>query len=620
MQKPKSKKPYKSLFSNAMWSFRHMLRFAPASFFLLAMLIPVNIGMAWGELYLPSLVVAQVTDGVPAREAVLTVGGLLFLLAVGTAVRNILRIQSDAKMGIYRTYVTDMLNRKSLSLFYETWEQKKTRDLHSRAEQATQMWNGVQPTTDIPRKTLQLIEAVLSYILFGTVISFASPWLLPLITVAPVVNWLCVRAYQKWEYAHRENWTDIDRKLWYVSAKPGDYHVAKDIRIYSMADWFTSVYRSLVSDREVWDTRLRWRSFLSRIADLLVILIRDGGAYALLISMTVRGEIPVDRFVLYFGAISSFASFVGTIMSTWTSLHGVSLNLCDLREYLDLPDDKNDGTTSLPDKLPEIRFEHVSYRYDGTDTDTLHDISFTIAPGEKIALVGLNGAGKTTLVKLLCGLYTPAKGQILVDGHPVSDYKREDYYTLFAPVFQDVRTGFFSLAETVSALPEAQTDMARVEECLMLAGLGDKIATLPEGIHTPLDKQFHKNGMELSGGETQKLMLARALYKDAPVLVLDEPTAALDPIAESRMYEEYHRMSAGKSALFISHRLASTRFCDRILVLDGGQIIETGTHETLLAASGKYSELYALQSCWYRDEGNESDTGDISEEMGEETI
>ncbi len=610
MAKSKPKKPYKSLPSNAWWSYRHMLRYAPASFFFLVLTVPVNIGIAWGELVLPSLVVEQVTSGASVSGALYTVGGLLLLLTLGTVLKNIFRTQADAHMGFYRTHVTALVNRKSLGVFYETYEKKKIRDLHDRALQACEMWDGVQPTTDIPKKTLQLMEAVACYILFGTVISFASPWLLPLLTFAPAVNWFCARAYQKWEYSHRECWADIDRKLAYVHAKPGDYHVAKDIRIYGMTEWFASLYKSLVAEREVWDWRLRWRSFLSRIADLLVILLRDGAAYALLISMTLRGEITVDKFVLYFAAISSFASFIGTIMSTWTSLHGVSLTLCDLREYLDLPDDGNTGTQSVADMPlpPEIVFEHVSYRYDGAETDTLRDISFTIRPGEKIALVGLNGAGKTTLVKLLCGLYRPTAGRILLNGVPVENYRLSEYYTLFAPVFQDVRTGFFTLAEMVSALPESEMDMERVMACIRLAGLEEKIAALPDGIRTPLDKQFHKNGIELSGGETQKLMLARALYKDAPILVLDEPTSALDPIAESRMYEEYHRMSAGKSALFISHRLASTRFCDRIFVLDGGQIIEVGNHETLLTAGGKYSELFELQSCWYRD--TEKDGGE----------
>lgn len=252
-------------------------------------------------------------------------------------------------------------------------------------------------------------------------------------------------------------------------------------------------------------------------------------------------------------------------------------------------------------RAPEIVFEHVSFRYDGATEDAIHDLSFTLHAGEKLALVGLNGAGKTTLVKLMCGLYRPTQGTIYYNGVPASAFKRREYYRLFSPVFQSVRTMLFSIAEHVSGRALEQTDLQRVEACLRQAGLWDKVASLPKGVLTPLDKQVDEAGTELSGGEAQKLMLARALYKDAPTLVLDEPTAALDPIAESRIYAEYNAMAQGKSSLFISHRLASTAFCDRVLYLENGCIAEEGTHAELLRRGGKYKELFDIQSCWYKE-------------------
>ena len=240
------------------------------------------------------------------------------------------------------------------------------------------------------------------------------------------------------------------------------------------------------------------------------------------------------------------------------------------------------------------------FRYEGAERDTIHNLSLKIRSGEKLALVGLNGAGKTTLVKLLCGLYRPTSGEILYNGIPQSDFCREDYYRLISPVFQEVRTAFFSLAETVSGKSVAETDLERAERCMRQAGLGPKIDALPDGIHTKLNKKVHENGTELSGGEAQKLMLARALYKDAPMLVLDEPTAALDPISESRLYAEFNAFAEGKTALFISHRLASTSFCDRIILLEEGSIAEEGTHQELIAANGKYRQLFDIQSGWYK--------------------
>ena len=292
-------------------------------------------------------------------------------------------------------------------------------------------------------------------------------------------------------------------------------------------------------------------------------------------------------------------------MTAWTALQTASLVLCDFREYLDLPDGGAGGKERADAHLthaPQIVFDHVSFRYDGAEEDTLRDISLTLHSGERVALVGTNGAGKTTLVKLLCGLYAPTAGEVRVDGVPVGDFAREEYYRLFSPVFQDVQTAFFSLAETVAGEVGSHLDRARAERCMRRAGLGKKLDSLPLGIDTRLDKQVNKDGIELSGGEAQKLMMARALYKDAPVLVLDEPTAALDPIAENEIYLQYRDMTEGKTSLFISHRLASTRFCDRILFLKDGKIAEEGTHSELIALGGEYAKLFEIQSCWYRDD------------------
>ena len=494
-------------------------------------------------------------------------------------------------------------------MFYQAYEKKEVRDLSERAIMASQMWNGRHPLTDIIKDGFGIIENIMGYLLFGTVISFASPFLVPLLTIAPIVNLISVRLYNKWEYAHREKITDLNQKLGFAEALPNDFSAAKDIRIYSMSSWLKECFHDLSAERAKWDKQDIGRRFLSRIADLLVILIRDGGAYALLISLFLRGEITVDRFILYFAAISSFASWVGGIIDYWNNIHSNSLSICDLRDYLDYldyPDQDGSGEAKSEDYLgtaPEIVFDKVCFRYDGASEDTINELSFKLHHGEKLALVGLNGAGKTTIVKLLCGLYVPTSGEIRINGMPLGAFKRDDYYRLISPVFQDIRTAFYSLAETVSGQSLNDTDIMKAEACMRRAGLSEKLDALPEGIFTRLNKSVDKNGTELSGGEAQKLMLARALYKDAPLLVLDEPTAALDPIAESEIYQEYNKMAGNKTSLFISHRLASTAFCDRILFLKDGCVEEEGTHEELVKKSGAYKELFDIQSCWYKERG-----------------
>lgn len=599
------KRPAYSVFSNLAWSLKMLLKYSKAAFFITVLFIPINIGLRYLEIYLPSLVVSEVTNGQTFHRAMVSTGVIMLLIMLGYIIIQTLSHIRNSALGIYRYKMTNLVTRKQLSMFYQTYEQKDVRDLAGRASIATQMWDGVQPLTDIVYSGFGMLENLLGYILFGSVISFASPWLVPILTLAPVVNILSVKAYNKWEYAHRRKMTDLNQKLDYVEELPDDFSAAKDIRIYSMASWLRECYRDLSEQREKWDRTTVIKSFLSRIADLTVILIRDGGAYALLINLFYHGEIDVDEFVLYFAAISSFASWVGGIISCWNKANTVSLKLCDFREFTDYPEYDGSGAAKAADHMdtvPEIEFRKVCFRYDGAEQDTIHNLSLKIKSGEKLALVGLNGAGKTTLVKLLCGLYRPASGEIYFNGVPLSDFKRDDYYKLISPVFQEIRTAFFSLAETVSGKSTAETDLKKAEECMRQAGLGPKIDALPDGIHTRLNKKIHENGTELSGGEAQKLMLARALYKDAPLLILDEPTAALDPIAESKIYTEFNVMSKGKTSLFISHRLASTSFCDRIILLENGNITEEGTHQELVAANGRYKELFDIQSCWYKDD------------------
>ena len=249
-----------------------------------------------------------------------------------------------------------------------------------------------------------------------------------------------------------------------------------------------------------------------------------------------------------------------------------------------------------------IELEHVSFTYPGSRVPTLKDLNLAIRPGEKIALVGLNGAGKSTLVKLLCGLYRPTSGTIRVGGRPLSSFGREEYFSMIAAVFQDVKLLPLTIAQNVASDNGENIDRQRVRQCLSLAGLWEMVDGLPQKEDTPLGRGVLDDGIDLSGGERQKVWMARAFYKEAPILILDEPTAALDPLAEQEIYEKYVEMSEGRTSLFISHRLASTRFCDRIWLMENGRITEQGSHEELMEKNGAYARLFAVQGKYYRKE------------------
>ena len=341
-----------------------MLRGTPASFFVMAAGVPLGVLLAWAELRLPALVVSEVTGGQTFLHAALAVGALLVLTFLAVGLRDFCKTILEAQESRYRFYLTSCLEEKSMAMFYQTYEKKQTRDQRKRAEEASYMMNGKVPLCQVPNLMTELIRNALCYALFGTILSRISPLLLVLLTLAALVNLLCVRAYNRYEYASRGERTDIGRRLRYVSKNAADFAAAKDIRIYGMATWLRETFSDLFRQDTAWSARLNRRLLLGRLVDLLVILLRDGGAYALLLVMAVRGELRPDEFVLYFSAISGFATFIGNMISAWNEMQTASLKVSDYRQFMELPDTDGTGTAHAADHrehAPEITFDHVSF-------------------------------------------------------------------------------------------------------------------------------------------------------------------------------------------------------------------------------------------------------------------
>ena len=318
--------------------------------------------------------------------------------------------------------------------------------------------------------------------------------------------------------------------------------------------------------------------------------------------MALNDGLRVSEFLLYFTAVTTFTEWVMGILREMSTLQKESLDISRIREFLDYPEPfKFENGEEIPKAAGyELKLKNASFRYPGADADTIHEINLTVHPGEKLAIVGLNGAGKTTLVKLLCGLLDPTQGAVLLNGRDIREFDRRKYYALFSAVFQEFSVLDVTIAEQI-AQSRDNIDYKRIDDCVEKAGLTSMIEKLPEGLQTHMGREVYLDGVLFSGGQMQRLMLARALYKNGPILLLDEPTAALDPIAENDIYMKYNDMTAGKTSVFISHRLASTRFCDRIIFIADGNIAEEGTHESLLALGGAYAKLFEVQSRYYQE-------------------
>ena len=395
-----------------------------------------------------------------------------------------------------------------------------------------------------------------------------------------------------------------------ISGEMNDYNLGKDIRLYNLADFYERVGKKIIRDNRASFTKLQNKRFLVDIPTDVISLVKNCALYLLVSLCAIRGVFGAGSVIKYVSAVQRLSDAVTMIIYYLNDIRSNTPFVEDYMRYFDLPRKMYQGSLPIEKRAfcndgdydYKIEFRDVSFKYPGCEEYALRHLNLTFKIGERLAVVGRNGSGKTTFIKLLCRLYDPTEGRILLNGIDISKYDYDEYMRVFTVVFQDFRLFSFRLSENVAA--GLEIDEKYCEKCLEEVGFGDKLEELPEGINTYLYKNFDKNGIEISGGEAQKIALARALYKNAPFIILDEPTAALDPISEAAIYEQFNGIVGNKTAVYISHRLASCRFCDEIAVFDGGKIVEMGTHEGLIAQDGKYRELWDAQAGYYQKSEN----------------
>ncbi len=394
---------------------------------------------------------------------------------------------------------------------------------------------------------------------------------------------------------------DVNLQAGKLDELTGDYAYGKDLRLYGMGEGLVQKELELSISWTRAFNRVHLRSgLLDSLGNAADFVLRFG-VYLVLIYASLRGEVSVGSIAQYVSCVTLLLSAATGIVKSITQLAVNNGYLQRWFSFFDIPNEMYQGSLTVEkrdDNEYDLEFRDVSFRYPHSDAWALRHVNFKFKVGEKLAIVGLNGSGKTTFIKLLCRLYDPTEGEILLNGVDIRKYDYDEYMSLFSVVFQDFRLFSVSLGQNVAAGREY--DPARVEDCLRRAGFDRRAETLPRGLETPLYKDFDKDGVEISGGEAQKIALARALYRDAPFIVLDEPTAALDPVSEYQVYSRFNAIAGDRTAVYISHRLASCRFCDKIAVFREGQLVQSGVHADLLAdTAGTYRQLWDAQAKYY---------------------
>ncbi|MBQ3489328.1 MAG: ABC transporter ATP-binding protein [Clostridia bacterium] len=562
--------------------------------------------------YVPIWFSAKLIDALFAEAPVetlilyvtLTVGIVFLLQLLKTYVSHQKNISSSV---MYRMEDWQYAE-KAMRMSYESIESRDVQLLRNRIRMETQtgynrfylhmcMEYAVRYITEI----FCSLALTVSFFMNRTIPLYMKLGLLALLVLTVVCNIMLTAKQKKEEgffYEQNVMRNTVGEKY---SQYIGDYSAGMDIRLYQMAEDIVESQSAL--NREYTEKSLGLHKKLTALTVPQIFLSHalQYMTYLVLIVGAIAGSVSVGSIAKYVSCImmllTSLAKLVAMFQISIVN-HGY---LKRYFSYFDIPNNMYQGSLTVEkrdDNEYYVEFRDVSFKYPGSDVWALRHVNLKFKVGEKLAVVGMNGSGKTTFIKLLCRLYDPAEGEILLNGVNIKKYNYDEYMSVFSVVFQDYRLFAFTLGQNVAA--STDYDEERVKHCLHQAGFKERLETLPNGTETYLFKNYDKNGVEFSGGETQKIALARALYKDAPFIILDEPTAALDPVSEYEVYSNFNRISGEKTAIYISHRLASCRFCDKIAVFDHGEIIQRGSHDELVAdKNGKYYELWHAQAQYY---------------------
>lgn len=541
---------------------------------------------------------ASGTDYVRYLSIVVSLLLLLFLLSLLQAVVS-------SRSGILGNMIGDKLFRnifnKTMEIDYELLLDKNVLEKRKLAMQVIEQGR----FNNLVGNFKQLVSNVI--ILSGIIYLLSSIefWILILVVLIVVINSTSTSARKKAERLIHTESIPVNRKIEYFWTINSDFSYGKEIRTYDMKQSLNAIHKDLVHSIQKYVENI----FGLQLKGNIIYQITYTGLNAIIYlflgyKIIVKKLISIGDFSLYLNAITTFNSSVQAMIAAYIDISNNGQYIKDYFDFIELSGRADSNGIKLEEKDyldAEIVFENVSFIYPNQEKKSLSNINLTIKKGERISIVGENGAGKTTFIKLLLRLYEPTEGRILFNGIDIRDIDYQDYQKIFSTVFQDYKLFAFRIIDNITSLEGNEAVKEKVMKCLEKAGLSSKIEKLEHGLDTYLYNIYDEEGIELSGGESQKLAIARALYKDSPIVILDEPTAALDPRAEYEIYTRFLALVESKTSIFISHRLSSTKFCDRIVLFKDGSIEETGTHNELLQKGGLYAELFRMQAQFYFD-------------------
>ncbi len=599
-----------SMIRNMNYALKNIWKWDNKYFLWFLLIIPASILFPLIESWFPKILIDQIQQ----KNNITSVLIVLFLYFSILLFVNLIGQFANSRMNMRRCYFSNECQHEIVQKrLYTDFCNIDTQDFNMKYTTVmNDACSGQCAIEVICYSILNLFIDILGIFSYGTILILLSPTIILFLILSSVLTYTISRWQQNYAEKNKKNYIAIDRKIGYLSSFSSRIDFAKDIRIYGMTHWLESLLTKFQKERFLWNKKIGNYTLIGKFMTFILTLLSNAVTYGVLIWLILRGEIGVGDFVFYFGIITTLSDWMNSLAGDVSEMVSICVRIGYYQEYFQIPDTLNHESGYSPSEktaeAPEIEFCHVSYCYSMEEGQqyALKDINLKIRAGEKLAIVGVNGAGKTTLVKLLCGLYIPTEGEVRLNGIPVTDYNILYYYSLFSVVFQDMYLLPVTIAEFIAS-DNTNIEEEKVHYVLRLAGLDQKIQALPKGIYSHLMKGVFDDSVELSGGEKQKLMFARALYKNAPVVVLDEPTAALDPVAENELYQKYGNLTKGKTSIYISHRLASTRFCDRIVLIDNKTIAESGSHEELMKIGGKYAKMFEIQSQYYKEENHEAE-------------